>query len=172
MSRQQWCMVLIVALALGLGRAWPPSVVAAPAPAGAQAEGYYTLGATTLAPFRTVTSGAEDSADLDDAVDPQPTGGNPSCYVSGTFSDAGATATVVIVLRNTTASGTVAGVAYLGTMTASTSITYDTGRYAATTIIGTDCRSAQYYDVSVLDVSAGTFQLQGWTSGSQPTGAQ
>lgn len=157
-------------------RAWAYALVAVLLGAGIALANVILEGQAELtsagapAALRTVT-GTDESADFDAPIDAQAMGGNPTIYVWGTFSAAGATATVEVSLHPSS-SGAAMGVAWVGTLTASSLRKADSGRYVVEEVIATSGRSAPYYDVRVRDVSSGNFEPWVWTGQMAPVAGE
>ena len=147
----------------------PPVAVWAGQPTVAQAEAYYQL-PTVPTNYRTITSGAADAQTMATPIDAQPTMGNPNWTMTGEFSTGGATATVVVGLYHT-ATGGFCGVSFVGTVTNATNRT-NGANYVMDEFIGGGTRGAKFWDVRVINVSAGTFAIKSWAYGSEPRVAQ
>lgn len=142
--------------------------------AGINLEGQAEFGATgsanpAPATWRTVT--VADDADRADPEDAQATVSNPTIYVTADFSAAGATAWVEINLYESTAAGSFVTTAWVGTLTAPTTIT-NGARYALDETVATSARAMPYYDVQVRAISSGNVRIRAWAGSAAPLAAQ
>lgn len=126
--------------------------------------------------YHSATSSAADSADTETPVAIQASNGDTSAVVVPWFTSSGATATILVTLHHTS-TGRAHGVAMIQTATATTSearkVTIGgTDYYPCDEVFGFGTRSSRYFDVRLLNVSAGTCALEAWTYGSQSRPAE
>jgi hypothetical protein len=175
MKNMKWLLpILLVAALLSFGGGVQKSVQAAPPVAETH---YVDLRGTTAPPvLKNAISAVETKVWTATPIAPFKSYGNPVVAARVDFSDAGATCAIScgLYFRNEESGVyTFLGLAALDiTATASDHQVSAGGRYSATTTPTFDTRGANYVDLRVITISAGSVTVRPWFYGSNSRGFQ